>query len=403
MAIAAMRRCLLFGFSQKSVAHIFATVLFLALIASTGRAQFTNANLRGTISDPSGAPVAGASVAVTSADTGLQRTTTSDGSGTYSFTGLPVGQYQIAVETAGFSKYVQSGITLVVAQTATVPVTLQVGSINEEVSVSANAEMITTETGMVGQLVDQKRIVDLPLNGRQPQTLLFLAPGTVNETGKYCLVNCQGGVYPGQQDANVGGAGPRSVNFQMDGAGHNDSYVSTNLPFPNPDAVQEFNLQSDNLSAQYGMGAGAVVNIVTRSGTNTIHGDVFEFVRNGDMNARNFFAPKQDTLKRNQYGGSVGGPILKDKLFYFGTYQGTRIRSAAQGSVAFVPTAAERVGNFAGSGITVHDPITGVPYLNNQIPANLLSAPSQTFLKFDSAAERTKRPAYLHRCEPGAE
>ena len=267
-----------------------------------------------------------------------------------------------------------------VAQTATAPVTLQIGGINEEVSVSANAEMITTETGMVGHLVDQKRIVDLPLNGRQPQTLLFLAPGTVNETGKYCLVNCQGGVYPGQQDANVGGAGPRSVNFQMDGAGHNDSYVSTNLPFPNPDAVQEFNLQSDNLSAQYGMGAGAVVNIVTRSGTNTIHGDVFEFVRNGDMNARNFFAPKQDTLKRNQYGGSVGGPILKDKLFYFGTYQGTRIRSAAQGSVAFVPTAAERGGNFAGSGITVHDPVTGVPYPNNQIPANLLSAPSQTFL-----------------------
>jgi len=116
----------LFGFSQKSVAHIFATVSFLALIASTGRAQFTNANLRGTISDPSGAPVAGASVAVTSADTGLQRTTTSDGTGTYSFTGLPVGQYQIAVEKAGFSKYVQSGITLVVAQTATAPVTLQI-------------------------------------------------------------------------------------------------------------------------------------------------------------------------------------------------------------------------------------------------------------------------------------
>ncbi|MDX6461250.1 MAG: hypothetical protein QOE55_4947, partial [Acidobacteriaceae bacterium] len=232
-------------------------------------------------------------------DTGLQRSTTTDDAGTYSFTALLVGQYRITVEKAGFSKYVQSGITLAVNQSASVPVRLQLGNVTEQVSVSANAQMVTTETGTVGQLVDQKRIIDLPLNGRQPQTLLFLAPGTVNETGKYCLVNCQGGVYPGEQDSNVGGGGPRSVNFQMDGAGHNDTYVNTNLPFPNPDAVQEFNLQSDNLSAQYGMGAGAVVNIITKSGTNTIHGDVFEFVRNGDLNARNFFAPKQDTLKRN--------------------------------------------------------------------------------------------------------
>jgi hypothetical protein len=346
-----------------------------------GRAQFTNANLLGIVSDPAGAPVTGARVTVTNIDTGLERNIASDQSGSYSFTALPVGQYRITVERTGFSKYVQNGITLVVAQSATVPVKLQMGSVTEQVNVSANAEMVTTETGMVAHLVDQKRILDLPLNGRQPQTLMFLAPGTVNETGKYCLVNCQGGVYPGQQDANVGGGGPRSVNFQMDGAGHNDTYVNTNLPFPNPDAVQEFNLQSDNLSAQYGMGAGAVVNIITRSGTNVIHGDLFEFVRNGNLNARNFFAPKQDTLKRNQYGGSVGGPILKDKLFYFGTYQGTRIRSAAQGSVAFVPTAAERAGNFSGSGITVQDPVTGASYAGNQIPQNLLSGPAQNFLK----------------------
>ena len=166
----------------------------------------------------------------------------------------------------------------------------------------------------------------------------------------------------------------------MDGGAHNDTYVNTNLPFPNPDAVQEFNLQSDNLSAQYGLGAGAVVNIITKSGTNSIHGDVFEFVRNGDFNARNYFAPTQDTLKRNQYGGSIGGPIIKDKLFYFGTYQGTPIRSAAQGRVSFVPTAAERTGNFAGTSITVKDPVTGVAYANNQIPANLLNASSQYFL-----------------------
>jgi len=363
---------------NKSSLH--AAAVCLLLITGIARAQFTNANLNGTISDPSGAPVTQATVQVTNTDIGLQRTTTTDDAGTYSFTALPVGQYQITVEKPGFARYVQRGITLVVDQSASVPVHLQLGNVTEQVNVSANAQMITTETGMVGQLIDQKRIIDLPLNGRQPQTLLFLAPGTVNETGKYCLVNCQGGVYPGEQDANVGGGGPRSVNFQMDGAGHNDTYVNTNLPFPNPDAVQEFNLQSDNLSAQYGMGAGAVVNIITKSGTNTVHGDAFEFVRNGAMNARNFFAPKQDTLKRNQYGGSIGGPILKDKLFFFGTYQGTPIRSAAQGTVAFVPTAAERTGNFAGTGITVHDPTTGVPYAGNQIPSNLLSPQAKYFL-----------------------
>jgi hypothetical protein len=375
-----MRRFVLSGFNKNSLSRFLGTVSILVLFAGAGLAQFTNANMGGTVSDPSGAPVAQASVLATNTETGLQRKTTTNDAGAYSLNALPVGQYQITVEKAGFSRYVQSGITLVVDQSATVPVTLHLGNVTEQVNVSANAQMVTTDTGMVAQLVDQKRIIDLPLNGRQPQTLLFLAPGTVNETGKYCLVNCQGGVYPGEQDGNVGGGGPRSVNFQMDGAGHNDTYVNTNLPFPNPDAVQEFNLQSDNLSAQYGMGAGAVVNIITKSGTNTVHGDVFEFVRNGDLNARNFFAPTQDTLKRNQYGGSVGGPIIKDKLFYFGTYQGTKIRSAAQGSVAFVPTAAERSGNFAGTGIVVRDPATGAAYAGNQIPSNLLSGPAQYFL-----------------------
>ncbi len=355
-------------------------ICLAATLAGLSFGQYTNASLGGTVFDPTGAPVAEARVTIQHTETGLRKVAASGADGTFLFSALPVGQYQIIVEKAGFRKYLQSGITLVLAQAANVPVRLQVGDLTQEVTVSADAELVSTQTGTVGQLVDQKRILELPLDGRQPQALLFLSAGTVNETGKYCLVNCQGGVYPGEQDGNVNGGGPRSVNFQMDGAGHNDTYVNTNLPFPNPDAVQEFNVQTDNLSAQYGIGAGAVVNIVTKSGTNQVHGDAFEFVRNGDMNARNFFAPRQDTLKRNQFGGSIGGPILKDKLFYFGTYQGTRIRSAAAGSVTFVPTAAQRAGNFAGSGITVKDPVTGIPFPNNQIPMSMFSAPAQYFL-----------------------
>ena len=299
--------------------------------ASRSEGAVYNASLGGAVIDPSGAPVPQARVTVQNTDTGLVRSTTTGPDGAFLFTALPVGNYQLTSEKTGFSRYVQSGIRLVLNEQANVPVALKIGDINQQVTVAADAELVTTQTGSVGQLIDTKKIIELPLNGRNAAELLYLAAGTVNETGKYCLVNCQGGVYPGETDGNVGGAGPRQVNFQMNGAGHNDTYLNTNLPFPNPDAMQEFNVQTDNLSAQYGMGAGAVVNIITRSGTNAIHGDLFEFVRNGDFNARNFFAPTQDTLKRNQFGGSAGGPIVKDKLFYFGTYQGTRIRSAAAG------------------------------------------------------------------------
>ena len=354
--------------------------IILLLAFGLGRplhAQYTTSTLGVTIVDASGAAVPDAKISVRSVDTGLQKTSTSGSNGSFIFNALPIGRYEVTVEKAGFSTFTQTGITLTVNQPVNIPVTLKVGGASEQVTVTAEAPMLDTETATVGQLTSNKSIVELPLNGRTPQTLLFLAAGTANETGKYCLVNCQGGVYPGEQDANVGGAGTRSVNYQMDGGNHNDSYLNTNLPFPNPDAIQEFNVGTDNLSAQYGIGAGAVVNIVTKSGTNSIHGDAFEFVRNGDLNAKNYFAPTHDTLKRNQYGFAVGGPILKSKLFYFGTYQGTKTRSSALGNVAFVPTAAERTGDFSASGITVTNPATGLPYPGDQIP---VSAPAQYFL-----------------------
>jgi Carboxypeptidase regulatory-like domain len=358
-------------------AAITLTALWLSVPAFS---QYTTSTLGVTVLDPSGAAVSDAKLSVRNLDTGLQKESSSGTAGAFTFTALPVGNYEVTVEKQGFSKFVQTGITLTVDQTVNIPVRLRVGSVQEQVTVTGDVDLVNTESGTVGQLINSKKIVDLPLDGRQPQALLFLAAGTVNETGNYCLVNCQGGVYPGEQDANVNGAGPRGVNYEMDGGGHNDTYLNANLPFPNPDAMQEFNVETDNLSAQYGIGAGAVVNMVTKSGTNEIHGDVFEFVRNGDFNARNFFAPTQDTLKRNQYGGAIGGPIIKNKLFYFGTYQGTKIRSAAQGNVAFVPTAAERTGDFSGSGITVKDPLTGLAFQGDRIPTSRLSAPAQYFL-----------------------
>ncbi len=359
----------------------FLLLAFLGGIPAAG--QYTTASLGGTVEDPAGAVVPDATVTVQNEGTGLTRTVTSQPNGEFLFPALPVGNYKLTVAKPGFTTYVQTGIVLTVNEAATQIVTLKVGAVTQEVTVAANAQVLTTRTATLSQLVDQKKIVDLPLNGRQAQSLLFLAAGTLDETGvgpNYCLANCEGGVYPGEQDASVSGLGTRGVNYQMDGAGHNDTYLNANLPFPNPDAVQEFSVQDENLSAQYGRG-GAVVNIVTKSGTNELHGDAFEFLRNGALNARNFFAPTQDTLKRNQFGGSVGGPIVKDKLFFFGTYQGTRIRSAAQGQIAFVPTANERNGDFSDIPTQLVNPSNNVPYAGNQIPTTDFSAPANFFLQ----------------------
>jgi hypothetical protein len=346
--------------------------------------QFTTASLSGNVVDPSGASIPDAKVTVQNVDTGLTQAVNTGPSGDYLFPRLPIGNYKLTVEKGGFTTYVQSGIQLAVNQTATQAVTLNVGAIAQQVAVTGDASLVTTESATVSQVVNQRQIVDLPLDGRQVQQLVFLSAGVTDTTEHYCGSNCEGGTYPGQQYAKANGTMAESINYQMDGVAYNDTYINTNLPFPNPDAIQEFSTQDSNLSAEYGNAVGGVVNVVSKSGTNQIHGDVFEFLRNGDMNARNFFAPAQDQIKRNQFGGAVGGPIQKDHLFYFGTYQGTRYANAAQGNIAYVPTAQERTGNFSDlAGVQLTDPLNNnAPFPGNQIPANRLSPVSQYFLKF---------------------
>ena len=316
---------------MRSSTSLSMVVGVFVLCASPVFAQYTTASFSGTVVDSNNAVLPESQVIVRNVGTGFTQSATTDQSGAFLFPRLPVGSYELRVERPGFSTYVQTGITLTVDQAASRTVVMQVGQVTEEVTVEADAELITSRSGTLSQLVDQKRVVELPLNGRMAQSLVFLAAGTVDLGRNGCRICGHGGVYPGEQTAGVNGAGMAQVNYQLDGAGHNDTYLNVNVPFPNPDAVQEFNLQSSNFTAEYGNAAGGIVNIVTRSGTNEIRGSLFEFFRDGSLNARNFFAPAQDTLKRNQFGGSVGGPILKDKMFYFGTYQGTRIRSEAAG------------------------------------------------------------------------
>nr|MDQ2899618.1 carboxypeptidase-like regulatory domain-containing protein [Acidobacteriota bacterium] len=204
----------------------FVASVFLALVCPIALAQYTNGTLGGTVSDPAGGAVPEATVTIRNQETGYTKSAPTSADGQFLFPATPLGSYKLTVEKPGFSTYVQNGLTLTLDQVANLPVTLRVGDVSQQVTVAGDAEMVNTRSASVGQLVDQQRIVDLPLNGRQPQALLFLAAGTVDETGKYCLVNCQGGAYPGEQDANVGGGGPRSVNFQMNGAGHNDTYLN---------------------------------------------------------------------------------------------------------------------------------------------------------------------------------
>jgi len=358
--------------------------VLLVLGCTCASAQVTTASLGGTVTDASGASIPDARVTILNSATGFTQTANTGGNGAFLLPRLPVGNYQLRVEKSGFGTYVQDGIALTVGQQANEIITLQVGALNEKVEVSANAELVTTGTATLGQLVGEKQIVDLPLDGRMVQNLVFISAGTINVTNNYCGLGCEGGVYPGEQYAAVNGGGPNGVNYQLDGAGHNDTYLNMNLPFPNPDAVEEFNLETSNISAEYGNAISGIVNVVTKSGTNEIHGSAFEFVRNGSMNARNFFAPTHDELTRNQFGGSVGGPIVKNRLFYFGTYQGTRINIAPEGQIAFVPTEAERKGDFSSllsQGTQLVDPVTSQPYANNQIPTSQLSPVSQYLLQ----------------------
>jgi hypothetical protein len=366
-------------------------VSVFVLSATPVYAQYTTASFSGHVVDANSAVLPQSQVTMRNVDTGFTQSATTDQSGTFLFPRLPVGSYELRVERTGFSRHVQTGITLTVDQAATLTVVLQVGQVTEEVTVEANTQLVETQSGTLGQLVDQQRVVELPLNGRMAQSLVFLAAGTVDLGRNGCRICGHGGVYPGEQTAGVNGAGMAQVNYQLDGAGHNDTYLNVNVPFPNPDAVQEFNLQASNFTAEYGNAAGGIVNIVTRSGTNVIRGSAFEFFRDGALNARNFFAAQKDTLKRNQFGGSAGGPILRDRLFYFGTYQGTRIRSEAAGRVAFVPTAAERAGDFSSFAGQLVDPVTRQPFPNNQIPQHRISPVAKYFLDWIPLPNRTGR------------
>jgi carboxypeptidase family protein len=333
------------------------------------------AQIAGIVKDSSGSSIPGAAVKVTQTATGVVRTTNSGADGGYVLPNLPIGPYLLEVTKDGFTKYVQSGIVLQVDTQPTIDVALQVGSISEQVTVEAAVAQVETRTTSIGQVVDNQRIMEMPLNGRDVHELIFLA-GMARFPGTASLQSVRN--YPTVVVAVAGGA-PDSVSYNLDGVIHQDPYNNLSLPLPFPDAVQEFKVETSAIPPQYGYHSTATVNAVTKSGTNQFHGDLFEFLRNGDLNARDFFAKTRDTLKRNQFGGTVGGPVRKDKLFFFGGYQRTTLRSDSAQNTAFIPTQAMTGGDFSAIKTVLPASLGFMP--GNQINPNLLSPVAQNILK----------------------
>ena len=356
------------------------TALLVLAIAGTGLFAQSVSQITGTVKDSSGLAVPGADVTVTQTDTGLTRTTQSGAAGNYSLPSLPIGPYRMEVKKEGFSTFVQNGIVLQVATAPAIDPVLKVGAVSEQIQVEAAAAMVETHTTGVGQVVNQQQVVDLPLNGRQINQLITLAGGAVPINAPYgglptagLLVSTKN--YPGESLVSISGGMLNGVTYLMDGGTFNNPFNNLNLPTPFPDAIQEFKVETSALPAQYGQHSAGAVNIVTKSGGNSFHGDAFEFVRNGDFNARDTFAPGRDNLKRNQFGGTFGGPIRKDKLFFFAGYQATLQRSAPGAAFANVPTADMLTGNLAPyeASCFATPQHLKAPYVNNVLPQSMVS------------------------------
>src|ERR1700722_15203804 len=319
------------------------TLFLVALLTTLNVAgQQITGSIRGTVSDPSGAIVQAATVTAKQIETGLTRAAITDRQGEYVLVELPIGHYQLETQAKGFQTYLQQGISLDVNQTATVGIHLKLGSETEQVEVSANSVLVQSTVSSLGQTVMEHEILDLPLDGRNFSQLGLLQPGVVPLTPG--LLEAGGPARQNQAYA-VDGQRPESNNFMIDGADNVSSVDGGFVLKPPIDAIAELRILSHNANAEFGRNTGSTTNIVTRGGSNSFHGAAWEFLRNDAMDSSDYFTQSVQPLKQNQFGATFGGPIVKDKTFFFGYYEGFRNR---QGETvpATVPSAAERQGNF---------------------------------------------------------
>ena len=355
--------------------------VFAWLCAVSLSGQQVTSTIHGTVTDSQASAVGDAQVVVTNTDTNIEHLTRTKPDGSYEVTQLPVGPYKIAVQKEGFERYLQAGIVLQLNINPTVNVTLQIGSVTQTVEVQADAAMVETQNTGVGQVIQPEAVVDLPLNNRQASQLIGLSGAA--------LANTAGGVsntldYPTAVSYSVAGSAANETNYNLDGSPNMDYRTNIGAPMPFPDALQEFKVEMNSLPANVGSRPGGAVGAITKSGTNSLHGDAFEFLRNGIMDAAGYQFGNtagvvakgvQDTLKRNQFGGVLGGPIKKNKVFFFFGGQGTTERSFTTSTRTGLPTPAEMQGNF--TAYLAPPCQTSQKFLNNTVPSPVSGQPAQ--------------------------
>src|SRR5260221_5380172 len=318
-------------------------ILFPGVISTN--AQSTGGRIRGTVTDPSGGAVTGAKLQLTNEANGTQRDTESGANGEYIFLEVPVGTYQIEVSQKGFKKYLRKGLLVNLNEVVGLDTPLQLGGSTETVEVTGAPPLVDTTSTQLGAVVNERAISQLPLAQRDAYQLLQLQPGVQSQVG---LDTVYGSDRAGVVSVN-GGRG-RDNNFTVNGGDGNDQFAGLPAIQPSPDAIAEFRVLTNTFDAEYGRNSGAVVNVVTKSGTNDIHGNGYEFFRNQNLNAKGFFDTTKLDYLQNQFGATLGGPIKKDRTFFFVTYEGDRIRRGTSGDTVTVPTAAERLGDFSAGG-----------------------------------------------------
>ena len=336
-------------------------ILLLSLLRLDAQ---STATLSGTVTDPSGALVSGAAIVCTNADTHQALRTVTNASGLFRIPDVPVGSYEISVSHPGFARLVRDGVELLTEQTVDLSLALRLGESSQSIAVDAPAPLVQATTSDVQTTVNVRQMSDLPLNGRNAFELSELTPGAI-------ATDAGVGSGNGQQQDNTGlavnGLRPTENNWQLDGGSYTNRNFGSAPTLPNPDTLQEFTALTSNFSAE-NRGGAAVIKLTTRSGTNQFHGSLFEFVRNNIFDTRNFFSLDNEIYKQNQFGGAFGGPIRRNKLFFFGSYQHTVKRGSPSPISDTVPSAAQHRGDFSHTGHTIVDPTAGAPFPNNVIP-----------------------------------
>jgi outer membrane receptor protein involved in Fe transport len=351
-----------------------AIILAGALIFScTVLAQGTGV-IYGTVTDSSGASVAGAKVEAVSTDRGTTRVGTTGAAGDYVFSAMPIGNWEVRVTAAGFQQFRRRSVTLDANQNVRVDAPLQVGNINESIVVTAEAPLVESRSAVTGTLIDDWRLTELPTNGRNVISLAALLPGVSDVSASQTFTGDRSG-----PTVSMSGTKSNFNLFLFDGQDYLAVFRNTGLNFPPPDALQEVKVLTSSFSSEYGHNAGGVFNVVTKSGSNQLHGAMWEFVRNSAFNARNFFSASVQQNSQNQFGAAAGGPIKKNKLFVFGSYEGLRIRQNSLASGGFPLSAATRSGDFSGQK-AITDPLSDTPFPNNQIPSSRFDPVAQAIV-----------------------